>query len=97
MKKDRVLEGPGAFGVQSSIIEIRVMVSWNQSIDVGIELFVQFVMQLVAKLRRIRVSDGEGHHLQPEFPWLCGTEFGSVAGSAGLAECQIDILTSKKY
>jgi hypothetical protein len=63
-------------------------ISWNQSVDVGVELFVRFDVQLVAKLGWIRVSDGEGHHLQTEFPWLCGIESGSVAGSAGVAEHQ---------
>jgi hypothetical protein len=64
------------------------------AIQVGINLLtlasssVQFDVQLVAKLGRIWVSDGEGHHLQTEFPWLCGIESGSVAGSAGVAEHQ---------
>ena len=93
MKEDHVLEGPGAFeGGQSSIIEIRVTVSW-------IELFVRFDVQLVGKLGLgwIRVSDGECHHLRPEFSWLCGTEFGSIAGSARVAEHQINILTLNNY
>jgi hypothetical protein len=103
LKNDHVLEGPGAFGgVQSSMIEIRVTVKKIYvtylcaaqvginplTLATGVELVVRFGVQLVAKLERIRVSDEECHHLQPEFPWLCGTEFGSVAGSAGVAKRQ---------
>ena len=79
MKKDHVLKGPSAFeGGQSSIIEIKVTVSWNQSIDIGAKLFVRFDMQLVGKLGWIWVLMEKVIVCSLNFPSLSRTKFRCV-------------------